>query len=79
MHPGRAPKVDRPALQRPVEPSRHAVGLGLLDQGEGRWDTATLSLDLDAGTHPVVVDSGDALFLEPMAADYDLTRTVTTR
>lgn len=43
------------------------------------WDTATLSLDLDAGTHHVVVDSGDAFFMEPMAADYDLTLTVTTR
>jgi len=37
------------------------------------WDTATITTTLDPGTYFLVVDSGDALFMEPMSEDYELT------
>lgn len=37
------------------------------------WDTATISMTLNPGKYFLVVDSGDAIFMEPMSQDYVLT------
>ncbi|NOZ02145.1 MAG: hypothetical protein GXP54_09685, partial [Deltaproteobacteria bacterium] len=45
----------------------------LLDCQTADMDTATVTQTLDPGQYYLVVDSGDALFMNPMADDYVLT------